>query len=139
MLKIHISLILLSLLGLQVLAGCGKMSSTVSGTSGRKLTLVAPADQSLNQGDNNKVALAIVRQNFEDAVEIEISELPKGVTVAGGTKLSIPSGMLKTDTITLVAEKDATVVNDHRVRVTAKGPEGISVTEFFNLTVRVPN
>lgn len=132
----QIKFLALVMVGLGIVGGCGEVSTTVTGTSNRKLTMVAPADQSVRQGDANKVALVIVRQNFEDAVEIEIADLPSGVTVAGGNKLTIPSGMLKVDTMTLVADKDASVVTDHLVSVTASGPDGISATEFFKVTVK---
>lgn len=135
----QLGLLAISILGLGIAGACGKMSSTVTGTSGRQLTIIAPADQSLRQGDANKVTLAIVRKNFDDAVEIEISDLPSGVSVAGGTTLTIPSGTLKIDSMTLVAENDAALVSDHRVSVTAKGPDGISVTEFFKLNVKSRN
>ena len=131
-----VALMALLVVGSVVAGGCGKVSSTVSGSSGRKLTILAPADQTVKQGDTNKVGLAIVRQNFNDAVEVEVSDLPSGVTVAGGSKLTIAAGSLSTDSMTLIADKDAAVITDHRVSVTAKGPDGISVTEFFKLTVK---
>lgn len=115
-------------------AACTK-KSTVEGSGGKKLTLVAPMNQTVKQGDTNKVDFAIVRTNFDDPVEIEISNLPSGVTVAQGNRVTIPSGKLRVDGITLVASSDATLVRDHQVSVTAKGPEGIAVTEYFKVTV----
>lgn len=135
----HFGLSVVAILGFGIVGACDKGSSTVTGTSGAKLTIVQPADQTITQGETNKVGLAIVRQNFDNAVEIEIDGLPSGVSVAGGTKLTIPTGTVKFDSMTLVADKDAAVVRDHRVSVTAKGPDGTKVTEFFKLTVKSKN
>lgn len=134
----------LALAGIAVAAitaatGCDQMSSTVSGKSGKKLTLVSLADQTVRQGDANKLGVTIVRQDFDSVVTISIADLPSGVSVAGGSNLEIPKGSLKMDSMTLVAARDAAVVKDHRVAVTAKGPDGISVTEYFNLTVEARN
>ena len=117
---------------LGAVAGCGK--STVEGVDGHKLTLVKPVDQTVKQGATEKVAVAILRRGFDNPVEIEVDDLPKGVTVSGGRTATIPTGALKLD-VTLVAAADAPLVRDHRVSVTAKGPGGIAVTEFFKLDV----
>lgn len=128
-----------AILGITALTSCDAASSTVSGPSGRKLSLVKPADQSVRQGDAEKFAVVIVRQKFDEAVELVVADLPKGVSIAGGKSLIIPAGAVKLDSMTLVADADAAVVKDHRVSLTAKGPDGISVTEFFTVTVKVRN
>ena len=128
-----------AILGMSVAIGCNDASSTVSGPSGRKLTLVKPSDQSVRQGDAEKFSVAIVRQEFEDAVELVVADLPKGVSIAGGKSLLIPAGAVNFDSMTLVAEKDADVVKDHLASLTAKGPDGVSVTEFFKITVKARN
>ena len=125
-----------SIVALTAIGACGKLSSSVSGEAGKKLTLVAPADQSITQGGTEALAVVIVRKNFDDIVDFEINELPSGITVAEGSKLSIPAGKLKSESVTLLAAVDASVVKNHRVSVTAKGPDGIAVTEYFRLTVK---
>jgi hypothetical protein len=111
---------------------CGK--STTEDASGRKLTLVAPADQNVKQASTEKVAIAIVRRGFDGPVEIDVDDLPSGVSMLGGTHAMIPAGSLTTD-LTLLAEPNAKPVRDHKVQVNAKGPDGLKVTEYFRLTV----
>jgi len=133
MTRFNTTIALAAVAALAVLGGCEK--SSVTGEHGEKLTLVKPADQSIKQGDSNKLGIAITRKNFDDAVEIEITNLPSGVTVANGARQTIPSGGMKLDSVTLVAAPDAALVKDHRVAVTARGPGGIAVTEHFELDV----
>ncbi|MCA9319927.1 MAG: hypothetical protein KDB53_04290 [Planctomycetes bacterium] len=115
--------------------GCGK--STVKGEGGKSLTLVKPANQTITQGSTNKVLLTVVRGDFEGKVGIEIDDLPDGIALAND-KESIAAGD-NTLTVTMVADTDAALVKNHRVKVTASGPNDMAVSEFFEVTVQSKN
>jgi hypothetical protein len=118
------------------IGACNKESSSVEGTGGKKLTLDNPGDHTIQQGETDKLDIEITRTNFDEAVDVEIADLPAGVTVSGGSKKTIPAGQAKLDDVTLVAAADAAIVKDHRVSLTATGPEGKKVTQYFKVTVR---
>lgn len=112
-----------------LVVGCEK--STVEGPDAKKITLVKPADQSVTRGSTEKVAIVVTRSNFSGPVTIAFDNLPKGVSVADdGGKLE---GNERT--FVLTASSDADLVDRHAVNVTASGPDGMSVTEQFRLSV----
>ena len=112
--------------GLVGLVGCGKEGTSTAppkpGQPGdanerRKLEVRGPTDQSITQNETEEMSISIDRENFTSAVKIELSDLPKGVTVVT-PDLTIPAG--KDDIkVTLKAAPDATVAKDHVVKVTA--------------------
>ena len=111
------------------LIGCEK--STVEGPSGKKLTLVKPADPSVKRGSTEKLAIVVSRANFEGPVTIAFENLPKGVQVVDdGGKVE---GNERT--FVLTAAPDADLVEKHTANVTAKGPDGMAATEQFKITV----
>ncbi|HYC78135.1 MAG TPA: hypothetical protein VEI02_10960 [Planctomycetota bacterium] len=114
------------------LAACGK--TTVEGPAGQKLTIVKPADQTVKQGETNKVTITVNRTGFDAPVQIEVRDLPSGVSVAGGNTLTIPTDD-NLVTVTLVAAADAPPTGDVRASVTARGLNGMAATEFFNVRV----
>ncbi|HVK12367.1 MAG TPA: hypothetical protein VM597_26680 [Gemmataceae bacterium] len=111
--------------GILMPIGCEKSSGTAPSTNPskpgetRQLTLTLPApSQSITQGSPNEVMVNVNRDNFKEPVELDVRELPKGVTVE--TKdMTIPSDK-NTFTITLRAAPDAPPVNDHEVHIHAK-------------------
>jgi hypothetical protein len=114
-------------------AACNKTSTEAPG--GKKLTIYKPADQSIKQGDTNKMDIRIDRDNFDSKVDIAVSGLPIGVRVEGGPTFSIKAGDEKVQII-FIADATATPVTDHLTTVTAT-TEGLSaVTEVFKLTVK---
>lgn len=118
---------------LLVLGACSSTTSTNDRT-GASLTIVEPADQSIRQGDTNKIMIAVTRDNFDGPVRIRFTGLPAGVSIAE-TDPTIASG----DNIkefTMRAEQNAAVVTNHYVRVTAIGQDGLETTEAFQLTVK---
>jgi hypothetical protein len=122
--------VLCIVLPLALVVGCEK--STVEGPGARKITLVKPADQSVQRGSTEKVAIVVARSNFDGPVTIAFDNLPKGVSVADdGGKLE---GNERT--FVLTASADADLVDRHAVSVTARGPDGMSVTEQFRLSVQ---
>jgi hypothetical protein len=124
--KITICLMSVAILG----TACEK--TTVEGPSGKKLTLVKPANQTIARGASEKVTVMIKRTNFTEAVSIQFKDLPAGVTVVDGT-----TQIEQNDhTFVLSASPTADLVGNHVASVTATGPEGLSATEQFNITVK---
>lgn len=119
-----------SLLSLLASAGCAK-KSTASARDGTRLSLKEPSDQTVKQGDTNRVAIKIDRVGFAEPVKVTFSNLPQGVRVEEDT---IPAGDESKD-FTLVAAADAAVVNKQIVTVHAHG-NGIDTAQTFELTVK---
>jgi hypothetical protein len=111
-------------------AGCAK-ESAASGRSNTRLALSKPSNQSLTQGTSNEVKVSVDRTGFADAVQVEFSNLPRGVRVEGN---SIPAGDESRDFM-LIAAPDAQVVNNQIVTVHARG-QGIDLSQTFELTVK---
>jgi hypothetical protein len=113
-----------------LVTGCQK--TTVEGSSGKKLTLVKPTDSTVKRGSTEKVSIAVTRQNFSGAVTVKFGDLPKGITVAdGGNEIE---GNERT--FVLSAADNADQVSNHTATVTVTGPEGMSATEQFNITIQ---
>jgi hypothetical protein len=115
-------------------AGC--QSTTAKGAGAVKMTLVRPVDQSLRPGEINTVSVMILRENFYSDVRISFSGLPEGVKVLEGDR------RFKQDDIvvdfTLHAANDAPQARDVPVTVTATGPDGLTASEMFHVTVLAP-
>ena len=125
----HVPLLVASFL-LLAATGCSK-ESAASGSSGTRLALTKPSNQSMTQGGSEKVGISIDRTGFADPVSVTFSNLPEGVRVDGDT---IMSGDSKKDFV-LVASPTAPVVEKKVVTVTAKGA-GITTSQTFELTVK---
>ena len=110
---------------------CGTQSSAASGPSGTRLALYEPADQSMAQGESNKVSISVDRRGFADAVSITFLNLPDGVRVTGD---SIRAGESSTEFV-LVASPTAHVVDQQIVTVKAQGSD-ITTSQTFELTVK---
>jgi len=125
----------LTVLGALILASAAAACdrAKVQDEHGRKIVLVAPASQSLAQGENNRIVVAIARTGIDGPVKIRFEGLPAGVTVVE----SAPE--IKADdstaTFTLHASNEAQVESGHQATVTAIGPEGMSVSERFLVDV----
>lgn len=114
------------------LAGCAQ--TTVEGPGDKKLTLLRPADQQMQRGETNQVMIVINRENFRDGVKVRFDDLPAGVRVQD-KDAEIAAGQT-TATFTLAADAKATLVNNHKVTVTAAGPNGMKAVENFQLTIK---
>jgi hypothetical protein len=109
-------------------------ASTVRGPNDSALTLVKPVDQTMAQGETNKITITVARRNFDGKVPIEFSGLPSGVEIVENDReISADDNMR---TFTLHAENDARPTSDRVVHVRAEGPSGIATTQTFRLTVR---
>lgn len=111
--------------------GCEK--TTVEGTNGKKLTLLHPASQTLKRGETNQIDITVTRTNFSEAVGVVFSDLPKGTTVVESKKIA---GDKNIGTYTIHSAPDADMVNNHVVKVTVEGPDGMKATETFQITVK---
>lgn len=111
-------------------AGCEK--STVESNAGRKLTLVKPMGQNITRGETEKVSVVVSRTNFDGPVLVRFDDLPKGVSLVD-TETKI-TGNEKT--FVLKAAADADLVKNHNATVTATGPDGMSVQEKFEITIK---
>ena len=105
--------------------------SAASGTAGTRLALAKPADQRMAQGDSNRVAIAVERTGFGDAVRVTFSNLPEGVKVDADT---IIAGDSKRDFV-LVAAPTAAIVELQIVTVKAVG-SSITTSQTFELSVK---
>ena len=111
-------------------AGCEK--TTVEGPNSTKLTLVKPADSTVQRGSTDKVAIVVKRTNFSEPITVSFSDLPDGVSVTDdGGKIE---GNERT--FVLRADENADLVSDHAAKVSATGPAGITATEVFHITVK---
>jgi len=112
------------------LASCSK-ETAAGGRANTRLALSKPANQTIQQGDSNKVAVSVDRTGFADPVKVSFSNLPMGVKV---TEDSIPAGDSSRDFV-LVAAPDAALVEKQLVTVHARG-NGIDLSQTFELTVK---
>jgi hypothetical protein len=99
------------------LAGCGE-TGKVKGPGGKELTVTAPAPVTIKQGDTADVTVSARRTKFDDPVDVEVSDLPKGVS-ADATKKTIEKGATSVK-FTLTAANDANPEDGHKAKVIAK-------------------
>jgi len=125
-------LLFTALASLVAMAGCQK--TTVEGPEGKKLTVIKPVDQTIKQGEADKVMVKISRANFRDAVTVRFEELPAGVKVQD-KDAKIAAGD-STATFTLQAEPNAPPVDKHQAVVTVEGPDGMKASERFQVTIK---
>jgi len=125
---------MLTTLALAVIVWGGCKQTAVEGPSGKKLTLMKPADQTIKRGETNQVKVSINRDNFRDTVSITFDDLPNGVQVQDKDKKIAAEE--SSGVFTLVADPKADLVTNHNAKVTAMGPDGMKVTETFKVTVK---
>lgn len=110
--------------------GCEK--STVRGPAGKQLTLAVPESFSIQRGAIEPLQIGLKRENFAAAVRVSLSKLPKGVSARQDSQTVETNAA----TFVLEASKDADLVTKQAVTVTAVGPDGMTVTENVELTVK---
>jgi hypothetical protein len=115
------------------LCGCGQ-TGTVEGPEGKKLTLRAPADTTIKQGDSKDVTVLIARTKFDAPVDVKIDDLPKGVK-ADETKKTIEKGATSVK-FTLTAAGDANPEEGHKVKVLANTTDMKEGPLEFTLNVK---
>jgi hypothetical protein len=129
---------LIAALGLVVgLVGCNTnpaKSTSVKGAGGKELELTPPGNTTVMQGKEEKIKVGISRTNFDEPVEIAFEQLPDGVTIKEAEKV-IPKDK-DSGEFTLVPAEKAPIKENHVVKITAKGPDEMSTTSEFKLTVK---
>jgi uncharacterized membrane protein len=123
-----------------VTASGGGMSEDVAfkvtvkgGDNAKKLTLTAPANTSIKQGETVTINVDITRDKFNDPVALTFAGLPEGVSVMESDRtISKDATSAK---LTLKAAPDAKLIDDQKVTVTATGG-GLTQESTFKLTVK---
>ncbi|HJZ92946.1 MAG TPA: hypothetical protein VKE40_18875 [Gemmataceae bacterium] len=118
--------------------GCEQKSTTSPNPNNpnapRKLTITTKSSQTITRGKTDDIDVAVTRKEFSGAVELEVKDLPTGVTCI--TKdLTIPEGK-STITLTLQAAADTPPVTDHMFHIVAKAKEVDSIAAEVKLTVK---
>jgi hypothetical protein len=108
-------------------------SPAVNSSAVKKLTVTAAKDQSIDQGESDKVLVTINRDNFDDPVTIRLNDLPVGVECTNNSVV-IPAGS-NSATLTLKAAADAPV-GEHNVTIAAEAPGLDLNTQTFVLKVK---
>ena len=99
----------------------------------KKLTLKAPANTSVKQGETATINVDITRDKFNDPVELKFTGLPEGVSVMEND-LTITKDATSAK-LTLRAAAGAKAIDDHNVTVTASGG-GMKQEATFKVTVK---
>jgi uncharacterized membrane protein len=99
----------------------------------KKLTLKAPVDTSVTQGETGTINVDITRDKFNDPVQLKFTGLPEGVSIMEND-LTISKDATSAK-FTLKASADAKLVDDHTVAVTASGG-GMTQEATFKVTVK---
>jgi len=131
------------------LAGCGKEGTSSApakpGTQApgekpgenRKLTVKAPGTQNVTRDMTTEFSVSVDRDNFAGAIDIELRDLPKGVSIVT-KEMTIPAGK-DSLTITVKAAPDAPVMENHVVKVAAKAKDMPEAATDFKLDVKAKN
>jgi hypothetical protein len=113
--------------------GCPRDKKTVEGEAGKKLSVKAPADTSIKQGETATINVDVTREKFNDPVELKFTGLPDGVTIMEND-LTISKDATSAK-LTLKVAGDAKPVDGQKVTVTATGG-GIHPEATFKVTVK---
>jgi len=124
------AVVVASVLSMLMVAGCAHQA-TATNHNGSRLTLNEPSNQTIHQGETNRVAVRVQRDGFGDPVKVSFSNLPRGISVQEDT---IPAGDTAKD-FTLIAATDAVVVERQLVTVHANS-SGMNTVQTFELTVK---
>lgn len=116
-----------------LVTGLGCKSTSTSSTAERRITMGKPSNQKLKRGETNQVEITIWKENINADVYVRFENLPQGVRVIENDNNSSDNRCVSN--YRLIATKDALLVNDQVVRVTADGPDGLAVMESFEMTV----
>jgi hypothetical protein len=126
----YIAMAVLSLV-LMFIVGCDR-KATVEGQQGKKLTLTKPSSVSIKQGEVADVKISIGRGTIKEPIVVTFEQLPQGVTVVDADKKIVG----EEGTYVLKADNSAVLVSDHKAQVTAKGPDGLAVSQPLEINVK---
>ncbi len=119
------------LLLILTLVSCNETTTHASG--GKKLSITKPANQTLTRGATNDIDIGIRRENFAGPIKVRFTTLPKGVNAVAS--MDIAAGQDKA-TYTLQAAIDAPLVGNFEAGVTVDGPEAMSASQTFLISVK---
>ncbi|HWL92575.1 MAG TPA: hypothetical protein VNT79_03490 [Phycisphaerae bacterium] len=111
-------------------AACEK--TTVEGPGGKSLTVTKPTNPTITRGDNEKVTIVVARTGFTGAVKATFKNLPDGVSVID-SDTNIEGNER---TFTFSATDTAGLVENHAASVTVEGPDGMTATQEFRVSVK---
>ena len=118
-------------------AGCPNKDKTTASPrdGGGTFVLSKPSDVTLKRGDTAKIKISVERKNnLNDALDVTISKLPKGVKVnEAETKIAEKQSSAE---FTLSAAADADLVTNHEAEVTIRGGGAGPATEKLGITVK---
>jgi hypothetical protein len=132
-----------ALVGALALTGCHQNSTTAPSTNPnkpgetRKLTITSPGDQSVTVNNTDKFTVRINRDHFDGPVDVQVQDLPPGVTVVN-TDMTIPAGKDSLE-VTIKADDKAQPVNKHHAKVIAKAKDQADMketSEVFDVSVK---
>jgi hypothetical protein len=99
--------------------GCSGEKTKVEGEGGKKLTLTAPGNTSVNQGETEKITVKVAREKFDDAIDLDFDQIPEGVTLEEKDP-KIEKGSSEA-VFHLKADAKAPPKDGHKVKVAASG------------------
>jgi hypothetical protein len=118
----------LALLGAaMLLVGCNKTTSEAPATNPakpgetRRLAVTSPGEQDVTRNETETITVRVDRDNFAGPLSVEFRNLPKGVSVVT-PDMTIPAGRDSLE-VAVKADKDAAVVDDHKVQIAVKAKD----------------
>jgi hypothetical protein len=124
-------------IGLAGVFGCETKSGTAPSTNPnkpRKISITAMDSHSITQDKTVEFMVDVTRTENNEPVTINVSDLPKGVTLE--TKdLTVPPDKSRI-TLTLKAEPDAPPVTDHVFHISGKAADITTEPKAIKLTVK---
>ena len=116
--------------------GCSNDKKTTKGTGegGKVLKVTTPESLTIKQGEKKQVKVKISRDKFDDPVDIDISNLPEGVTISGG-KPKVEKGATEV-TLTVEATEKAPTKKGHKAMVSGTGG-GVTTANPEEWTINV--
>jgi len=111
----------------------GVATADTTGGTDKKLTLTAPSNVTVKQGETASVKVDITRDKFNDPVSLKFSGLPEGVHVVENDL--IISKDATGAKLTLKADPDAKIEEGQKVTVTASGG-GVTQAATFQVNVK---
>jgi len=127
---------------LMVSTGCSdKKTASGTGEGDKKLDVTAPGTLTLKQGESKNVKLKITRKNFTDSVDVDISNLPEGVTIKESTAKEGARVKFDKDatemTLTVHAAEKAPVNKEGKKAMVSATGGGVSTKDVAEWTIKV--
>jgi hypothetical protein len=129
-----------ALVGALALTGCHQNSSTAPSTNpakpgeARKLTVTSPGDQTVTVNNTDKFTVRIDRDHFTGPVNVQLQDLPAGVSVVN-TDMTIPDGKDSLE-VTIKADASAKPVDKHHVKLMARAKDVPETSVMFDVSVK---